>query len=219
MFGLKNIVTGDYKMFNDNLDGLLSQKSKIKILRVLFKEADELSGREIAKKVNMSPSATYEALQKMKQENYLSVKRKGRMLLYSLKMQNYLIRKVLMPLFEREEAVYEEMLAYIKKGLLKNKEAVTSIVIFGSVAEGKPKATSDIDILIIAVSKTDKRRLDISTDRICTEVVKKYNVTISPYLLTYSEVRQKYARGEPIILSILNNNRLIYGEPMERIIA
>lgn len=124
-----------------------------------------------------------------------------------------------MPLFEREEAVYEEMLAYIKKGLLKNKEAVTSIVIFGSVAEGKPKATSDIDILIIAVSKTDKRRLDISTDRICTEVVKKYNVTISPYLLTYSEVRQKYARGEPIILSILNNNRLIYGEPMERIIA
>ena len=206
-------------MFNDNLDGLLSQKSKIKILRVLFKEADELSGREIAKKVNMSPSATYEALQKMKQENYLSVKRKGRMLLYSLKMQNYLIRKVLMPLFEREEAVYEEMLAYIKKGLLKNKEAVTSIVIFGSVAEGKPKATSDIDILIIAVSKTDKRRLDISTDRICTEVVKKYNVTISPYLLTYSEVRQKYARGEPIILSILNNNRLIYGEPMERIIA
>ena len=53
---------------HDKLDEILKQGSKIKILRFLFAEKDEHTGRRIARGIAMSPSSTYNTLQEMRRE-------------------------------------------------------------------------------------------------------------------------------------------------------
>jgi predicted nucleotidyltransferase/biotin operon repressor len=204
---------------HNKLDKLLSQNSKVKIIRLLLYEKDEHTGRGIAKAINMSASATYKALQEMKDEGLIDVRRMGNAILYKLKEDNYYVRNLLLPLFEKEKSVFSDIVNLIKKILLEKKEGIISVAIFGSVANMKETLESDIDLLIITINDKKRQKIKGSLDELSIGMAKKYRVAISPYVLTKEEIQQKYFKGKPIIKSIMNNNILIYGEPIERILA
>ena len=204
---------------HDNLDEVLKSKSKIKILRFLFTEKDEHTGRAIARGVDMSASFTYETLQEMKEENLISARRKGNAILYKLQTDNYIIKKMLAPLFEGEKAVYDDIIAIIKRNLIRHKKDIVSVAIFGSIIRKEETAKSDIDLVIVANNETAKSRIEGAIDKLNIDMVKKIGTIISPYILTDIEIKRKYAEKKKIIISILNNNQLIYGEPIERILA
>lgn len=201
------------------LDELLSQSSKVKITRLLLYEKSEQTGRGIAKAINMSASATYKALQEMKDERLISARRIGNAVLYKLKEDNYFVKNLLLPLFEKEKSVFKDMIALIKKTLLKKKEGIISVAIFGSVANMKETLESDIDLLIITINDKERKKIKSSLDELSINMAKKYEVAVSPYVLTKEEMQTKYSKGKPIIRSIMNNNILIYGEPIERILT
>ena len=83
----------------NKLDEILSQKSKIKILRFLFARRDEHTGRGISKEIKMSPSSVHRALKEMEKEGMVSARRKGNAVLYKLREDNYFVKKILAPLF------------------------------------------------------------------------------------------------------------------------
>ena len=93
------------------------------------------------------------------------------------------------------------------------------MAIFGSVANMKETLESDIDLLIITINDKKRQKIKGSLDELSIGMAKKYRVAISQYVLTKEEIQQKYFKGKPIIKSIMNNNILIYGEPIERILA
>ena len=70
---------------HNNLDELFGNSSKVKILRFLFTEQDEHTGRGIATAVSMGASSTYRLLQELKEAGIISARRKGKAVLHILK--------------------------------------------------------------------------------------------------------------------------------------
>lgn len=204
---------------HDKLDEVLRHKSKIKILRFLFAERDEHTGRAIAKDIGMSASSTYKSLQEMRGEGLIVARRKGNAILYRLQENNYIVKKLLEPLFHKEKSMYDDTISFIKKSLLQQKRKIISIAIFGSVARKEEGPRSDIDLLIIVKDEAGRANIDKIIDKLSVEMAKKFWTAISPYILTKSEIVKKHAKGQPLVKSILENNQLVYGEPIERVLA
>ncbi len=204
---------------HNKLDEILKHGSKIKILRFLFAEKDEHTGRSIAEGIGMSPSSTHSTLQGMKKEGLISAQKKGNAILYKLQQDNYVVKKLLAPLFEKEKFIYNDIILFIKKGLLQARSEILSIVVFGSVIRKEETSQSDIDLLVLLKNNAGKLKIDKVMDKLHVDMVKGFGVSISPYILTVSEIRQRYSQKKRIIKSILDNNELIYGEPIERILA
>lgn len=203
----------------DKLDEIFSQGPKIKILRFLFTDKDEHTGRGIAKATNISVSYTHKMLQDMKESGIINARKKGNAILYKIRENNHFVKKLLAPLFEKEKTIFGDIVGAIKKTLLKIKKDVITIALFGSVASRKETLRSDIDIVIIVNDKMAKKKANNIIDTLTIDMAQKYGVALSPYILTKSEIRSKYTKKVPIIQSILNNNKLIYGEPIERVIT
>ncbi|MCK4464023.1 MAG: nucleotidyltransferase domain-containing protein [Candidatus Omnitrophica bacterium] len=204
---------------HNKLDELLKNGSKIKILRFLFSEKDEYTGRAIAKAINMSASSTYENLQNLKEEGLINARKKGNSILYRIRSENQVVNKLLKPLFEQEKSIYTDIVSLIKKSISKYKKKITSIVLFGSVAGKEETSKSDIDLLIIIENNTMRPIINTAIDKLNIEIAKKFGAALSPYILTKSEIKQKYNKKQGLIYSILDNNQLIFGEPIERIVA
>ncbi len=204
---------------HNKLDEILKHGSKIKILRFLFVENDEHTGRSIAKGIKMSPSSTHNALREMRKEGLISAGKKGNAILYKLQEDNYVVKKLLVPLFEKEKTIYNDVVLFIKKSLMRHKKEIISMAIFGSIVRKEETSRSDIDLLIIVENKDGKTKIDKAMDELSIETAKKFSTAISAYILTKSEIRQKYHKKQSIISSILESNRLIYGEHIERILA
>ena len=204
---------------HNKLDEILNQPAKVKILRFFFSSNAEFTGRAVARGSGLSVSHSYEMLQDMYKEGLVEVKRQGNALLYSLRPDNYIVKNILKPLYQKEKNIYKDIIVIIKKILGSEKKGICSIAIFGSVAAKTEKFTSDIDLLVITRDSIGKQKVDNLMDNLTAIMAKKFNVEISPYLLTVSEVKNKYKQKARLIRSIIDNNRLIYGEPIERILA
>lgn len=204
---------------HNKLDEILSQKSKTKILRYLFAYKDEHTGRGISKEIKMSPSSTHGVLKEMEKEGLISARRKGNVILYKLREDNYFVKELLAPLFKKEKSVYAEIVFLIKKHISKEAKGIISAAIFGSVAKNQQTSSSDIDILIVTENESQKNKVDRLTDKLHADAAKKFHVDISIYILTIKQLKEKHGSRNSLVKSIVDNNKLIYGEPIERILA
>jgi len=204
---------------HNKLDEILKQPAKIKILRFLFSGNSEFTGRAVARGAGLSVSHSYEMLQDMRKEGLVEARRQGNSLLYSLRPNNYIVKNILKPLYQKEKNIYKDIIIIIKKILRSEKKSICSIAVFGSVAAKTENFTSDIDLLIITRDAIGKQKVDGLMDNLTEIMAKKFNVEISPYLLTVLEAKNKYKKKIQLMRSIIDNNRLIYGEPIERILA
>lgn len=204
---------------HNKLDEILDQPAKVKILRFLFSSNAEFTGRAVARGSGLSVSHSYEILQDMRKEGLLNVKRQGNALLYSLRLDNYIVRNILKPLYQKEKNIYKDIVCIIKTALASEKKGICSMAIFGSVAAKVENFTSDIDLLVITRDIISKQKVDRLMDNLTAVMAKKFNVAIIPYLLTVSEARNKYKQKVKLMKSIIDNNRLVWGDPVERILA
>lgn len=204
---------------HDKLDEILKQGSKVKILRFLSMEKDEHTGRGIAKGIGMSSSSTHNTLKDMRKEGLISARKKGNAILYKLQEENYVVRELLGPLFKKEKNLFNYITSLIKKQLLRLKGNIVSIAVFGSVVSREETSRSDIDVLIVLKNKSGKQKIDKALDALHADLARQFGVPISPYVLTLKEIKQRHRQKKSIIKAILDNNELIYGEPIERILA
>ena len=204
---------------HNRLDGILSRGSKVKVLRYLFREDDEHTGRGIARAIGMSPSMAHSVLSELSVEGLVDVRVKGKAKLYRLRRNIYIVEKLLRPLFKGEYDLFRDLTKDIKSGILSSKQEIVNISIFGSVAARRETVRSDLDLLVVIGSATGKKAIRKSIDELSIGLAEKYGITFSPYVVTRRELKAKRDRKLPLIKSILANNQLIYGEPVERILA
>jgi len=201
------------------LDGILSRGSKVKVLRYLFREDDEHTGRGIARAIGMSPSIAHSVLSELSSEGLVDVREKGKAKLYRLRSNIYIVEKLLRPLFNGEDNLFRDLIKDLKSGILRSKQEIVSISIFGSVATGRETVRSDLDLLVVLCAASGKKAIRKNIDELSIGLAEKYGITFSPYVVTRREIKEKRDRKLPLIKSILANNQLIYGEPVERILA
>jgi len=204
---------------HDQLDGIFSRGSKVKVLRYLFREDDEHTGRGIARALGMSPSMAHSVLSELSADGLVNVRKKGQAKLYQLRRKNYIFKKLLNPLFEQEQDLSRKIITDLKAEILSTKQEIFTISIFGSVAARRETVQSDLDLLVVAKTSSGKKAIQKSIDKLSLSLADKYGIALSPYIVTAKEFRLKRDQGLPLVRSILNNNHLIHGEPVERILA
>ncbi len=79
------------------------------------------------------------------------------------------------------------------------------IILFGSFAYGKPKSSSDVDLLII--KRSEKRKVE-RIKEILMGV--KSNLPIEPLVYTPEEIKERLNLGDFFFQTILKKGKLLY---------
>lgn len=106
----------------------------------------------------------------------------------------------------REELFNQEAKKAIRRITLQYKPE--KIIIFGSFARGKIKASSDIDFFI--VKKTTKTRMKRQCE--VSRILLDREVPMDIVVYTPAELKKREAMGDPFILEIIKNGKLVYAK-------
>ena len=200
------------------LDRVLDNATKTKILRVLCGRNIGWTGRKMASELKVSPTTANKFLKQLTEDGVIIGKSAGKAHLYFIDPDNYTIKSILKPFFEKEKNVYSDVLSLIKRSLSKCGAKIRSAAIFGSVAKKEEKHGSDIDLVVIIEDLNGKKDVERSLDDIAKVVAQRFQTVISPYIVTDSQFRRKYMAKDALITEILRSYVPVYGEPLERIV-
>jgi len=195
--------------FLEPLDSILGQRSKVRILRFLFEQPTELSGREISRKVGLSHLKTHQVLREFSQEGIAVSKSIGRAILYKLNENNMLARDILRTLFRAEKELVLKLTDLLSNRL---RVFVESIVLYGGILEnGKELKSNIIELLLIIRDDMNLRAVEQGLAYTQEEVKRAFGNSISAKIWTISELRGKYLEEDKFTLQILKSGKLIYG--------
>ncbi len=190
--------------FDQPLDHLLGTRSKVAVLRYLTTHDLELSGREIARAVGLSPKPLNRVLTELAEEGVLQQRAVGRTYLYRINRRNYLVEDILRPLFQKEQSLLKQALQEATQGL----PGFLSAILFGSVARGDEENHSDIDLLIVTeqVEATNQ----IVAER-AVHFLDRYGRVLSPIVWSRQEFRQRFLSRDDFLQEVLNEGQVIAG--------
>lgn len=192
------------KLYN-LLDDIFSSKSKVRILRLLFKYQErEFTEREIARHISMSQNTVNKTLIDLKSTNVLSYRKIGRANVYIVN-KNSALFSFLQDIFEGESKIREEMIKELKNAT----KPFISCILFGSFAKGTERYDSDLDLLVIV---KDKRKAKYILDKIEEYLLRKYGLPISLVLLTPRELINKW--NMPYMKEARKNHVVINGKSL-----
>jgi len=195
------------------IEQILGKRSNIMVIRHLVKHRDwQFNITELAKDTGINKGALSRVINVLGKENIIKVNMKGKIKLFSINRENLFIKDVIIPLFEKEDKFYYDTLGKLVKRIKNN---TISILLYGSVASGKAKLTSDIDILVI-ISKKNKY-LEEKINKIKEEFLIN-DLLLRIDLVTLNELKKLYKTKEPFILSVIKNHKTLYGKQIMELI-
>lgn len=201
--------------------GLLRGEGKVRILRFLWESRAEWSGREIARRVGLSPPACHQALKGLYARGLVHFRRISNLHLYKVNAGNDLVRRAFAPLFEAEKSIQGQVLTAIKKSLTQKSPGakVLSLVLFGSMARGEERLESDMDLLVVTRDRDSAKDVETRIEELRPLLSRRFGVSLSPYVQTLQEIRRKYDRKLPLILGILKDGRRLYGKDLKELLS
>jgi len=202
--------------YSKALDDLLGQKSKLKILRHLSNTKMEMSGRQIASEIGMSPWVCHQALKELSAQGAVLMRNVGNTHLFRINERNYLVAKVLMPLFEAEEGLLDAAISEIVQGLT---DRITSIVLYGSISGREEKPSSDFDLLVLVPTSHDKKSAEDFFAAKNDYFISRFGNVLSPLILSAREFQERYGGGDPLTREIISTGRAIYGKSISEVIS
>lgn len=198
------------------IDTILGNKVLIRILRFLYWSPNRyFSFLEIEKFIGCGREGIQQALRKLIRYDMVYVEQKGGKK-YKLKLDNPLIER-LRALFEYEKQSFQGMdpkrlqiIATIENDCLKTIDGLQRIILFGSIAKGKAKETSDIDLLIIL--KAGKNTVQAKTT--IEEIKEKYEKKCRIQTILMDEEEFSRGKKEPLLQEIANTGIDIMLRPL-----
>jgi len=201
------------------LNKILNNETKVKVLRFLYSNDIEWSGRRIAREIQISPATCHKALQELYSEGILLLRNVGKTYLYQFNHENYVAKKLLHPLFKKEERLLKVISRLLRDEFSeKVKERIVSIALFGSVEKREDRPDSDINLLVLVSRAKDKEKIEKAFDNLNEKTVRLFGKIMSPYIESVSGFRRKYRQGLPVVREIVQSHKLISGKPLGKAI-
>jgi len=199
---------------------VLNQKSQALVLRFLWKSRSEWSGREISRQTGLSAPACHQALKQLDARGLALFRRVSNVHLYKINSDNYLVEHVFAPLFETEAALPGQVLKTIKgfMAAYPGNKKLLSAVVFGSMATGRERLNSDLDLLVVTSDTASAGELEQRIQDLRTLVYRKFSIPLSPYIQPLAEIRAKLKKKLPLILRILEEGQGIYGKDLKELL-
>ena len=187
------------------IDNILGNKVLIRILRFLHLSPNRFfSFLEIEKYVGVGRAGIMLALRELEHYNMVYVeKNAGKR--YKLKLDNPIMEK-LTPLLEYENSFFQgidpkklNVISNFENDCIKNIEGLKEVKLFGSVAKGKAKDKSDIDVFILVEKGKDTPLLKTTLEEIKEKYANKYE--IQTILMDEKEFEKR--KKEPLVEEIV----------------
>jgi predicted nucleotidyltransferase len=198
---------------HDYVTEVFGSKANVRVLRALVRYRGKVfTVRELAKAADLSHPQASKVLKGLESRGVVRLQPVGRAYQVSLNDESYILKSVIEPLFAAERDTIDSLASAIRPFF--EDERILSVAIFGSVARGLEKETSDIDLLIVADDK------DLANERAAAATVATLSVfghALSPLILD----RERFAKngdGE-LERSILAHYTLVCGIDPKEIIA
>ncbi len=206
--------------FHKPLDKILNNEVKIRALRILCQNTGEMSGRQIAKMVGVTPKTAHEILQGLLREGVLVMRPVGKTHLFRLNEERSIAQEVLKPLFLSEktlsERLFDIMRAAIKKSALQDN--ILSVALFGSIHAKTERPASDIDLLVVVKTFEFKKKAEELFSNIDQQLSSQWGNLISPYINSLNEFKNNSKKKTGVVPDILKSYQLIYGDRLEKLL-
>lgn len=188
----------------NRLAEIVGSKIRADVFRLLFTGTDtELHIREIQRRTGFNDRAIRQELTKMARLDLVVPRRDGNRLYYSANRQSPLFPDI------RNLTLKTIGLVDVLASALQSKQIYVAFV-FGSLARGTEKGTSDVDLMVIGSlgMRGVSALLSGVTERIGRE--------INPHVLSASDFQRKARTGDHFVASVLKDTRVfIKGDERE----
>jgi len=205
---------------NKPLDKILNNEVKIRALRILCQNADEVSGRQMAKMTGVTPKTAHEILQDLLREGVLIMRAVGKTHLFRLNEDRSIVREVLRPLFLWEKTLSDRLFDIIRGAIKKSalKDDILSVALFGSVHAKTERATSDVDLFVVIRTVELNKKIETLFAGIDEQLVPQWGNLISPYINSVAEFKANAKKKTGPVPQILKSYQLIYGDRLEKLL-
>lgn len=193
--------------FELSLDKLIGSKAKIKILKYLFGQQASMSENELARVIKISPMTINRLMKELRELNLVSMERVGNANVWSVNKESYAY--IALSKLMGEISSVPTPLEHLKQTLSNNipKELVKKAILYGSVAEGKSRVNSDIDLFILVKSQKEAEELTPYIDKLSILCLSLYGNRLAPYILTEAQLQEK--KKLPLLKEIEKGIRVI----------
>ncbi len=173
--------------FRDELDDLLGSPIRVRALRLLTRFPQKgFTGRELARLCGASPSQTNAALESLRDSGVAFREIAGRSHVWRLAPE-HVLRNVLVQMFRGEADTSRVLKLEIEK--LLRALPVQRAFLFGSVARGEDRPTSDVDLFVQVQSKTQKESVENALSAASARFALQFGNPLSSLVMDSSQVR------------------------------
>jgi len=188
-------------------------KDKKDILKVFTDLTQWKNIKQISQDIKLSYQPTYTYLAELSKEKLLNQKREGNIHFYSLNLKNKKAIKeienvefdksqnLLANLDKKIELALAEFLNHSQKNV-----SLQIVLLFGSTARKSRISGSDIDLFIVTGYKDE-----VEIKRICNTINMKYNLKISPVVVSINEFRKMLIERNEFTKNLINDKIVLHG--------
>ena len=189
---------------------LFYDATRVRVLDVMLANPQELSGRAIARRSDLSPTTANLALGDLASHGIVSSRAEGRSHLWSLHLENALVKQLV-----ALARVQDEQCGQVVADALGSEPI--SVTLFGSVARGEPGPQSDVDILVIAQDHAQgqefRRRAYKASAALRQEVGREVEITV----VERDALQDASIRG--FIGQVLSDGRTLQGKRLSELVS
>jgi predicted nucleotidyltransferase len=193
------------------LDAVLSSQSKVRLLRALLAQEDALSAREATRLAAVPLAPGLRALADLVALGVLRCTKLRTQHLYTVNRDDPLVVHGLLPLFAAEQARVRAVFASLREGLAEEltAKAVRTLSVCGSAARGEDRPGSTLDLLVVTGSADDLPQVEAKLARLAGEMERRFGTRLSPTLLSQEQFHERCAAGDPAVLAMLYEGRVV----------
>jgi len=190
------------------LENVFGTKARLTLLRCLSYESQPLTARQLAELTGLNHRTVVEALDPLTHMGVVEKRHAGPAYQYTLARENLIAQRIVLPALEAESglpsALRQEIVALFTPRAI-------SIILFGSLARGKEKRGSDVDVLIVMADgegcgEIEKRALDAGH-----AFSKKFGRLLSVHCVSLSDVRRG---GKDFLSEAARGGETLFGKPL-----
>ena len=145
--------------FHEIYEDLLGNKTKVKILRIMFEYLEKtFSEHELSRFTNVPQPTIHRNMGELVNSNLIMFSRMGKMNLFRLNKESSLYHTI-QQLFKVEKHMRTELERIITKAF-EGEDDVISVSLYGSVLKGLEREDSDVDVFVVVADDANMEKID-----------------------------------------------------------
>ncbi|MBU0505798.1 MAG: nucleotidyltransferase domain-containing protein [bacterium] len=193
--------------YNNIIHKLLNDNNNIKVVSLLLKHEDGMSGRSLAQLAGVSTFKMHQVLKLLTTQGILRQTAMGKAYIYRVNREHTLVNDLLSPIIDYQRNLYENLGNEVAACL---DFKPLSIILYGSVARGDEEADSDLDLFL--VYKNEDKPEPISQEALLFDTItRRYGNQVTMSRSYLCDFLKRYKERDPLVSNIIKEGKVIHG--------